>query len=145
MGDRAKIKGKADALLEWLKGWSGFDGLLKLNALVTQDGDASLNIVVNDALVQLYVDGTAIRDFTFQIKSIQPWSDGYDQTNIDAVENLSDLLDWLDDQFPENKPNWEGADIMEMILLNNAPSLDYVHETDELAEYSITAKIRYEE
>lgn len=145
MGDRAKIKGKADALVEWLKGWEGFDDYLKLNALVTKEGDASVNIVVNDAEVEKYIDGTAIRDFTFQIKSVQPWSDGYDQTNVDAVEGLSALLDWLDDQLPDNKPNWEGADITELILLNNAPSLDYVHETDELAEYSITAKLRYKE
>lgn len=145
MGTRAKIQGKADKLLDWLKGWEGFDDYLKLNALVTKENDSSLNIIVNDELVDEFIDGTAIRDFTFQVKMVLPWSDGYDTTNAEAFDTMSSLLDWLDDQIPTNKPEWEGAEIMELILINNAPSFDYVHEGDEVAEYSVAAKIRYKE
>lgn len=145
MGDRAKIKGKADKVLEWAKGWSGFDGFLKLNALVNQENDASLNIVVNDKIVQRYIDGSAIRDFTVQFKMVLPWSDGFDMINIQGMEIMSDLLDWIDNQYPDNLPEWEGCNILEITALSNAPSLDAVNSQDSLAEYSVQAVIRYEE
>lgn len=145
MGDRAKIQGKAKKLLEWLKGWDGFDDYLKLNAIVSKEDDASLNIVVNDEVVQRFIDGSAIRDFSFQVKMVYPWSDGYDDTNSEAFDSMSSLLDWLDEQIPTNAPDWDGAEVMELIFINNVPSLDYVLEGDEMAEYSVTAKIRYKE
>lgn len=145
MGDRAKIKGKADKLLEWIKGWDGFDGYAKLNAIVIQEGDASLNIVVNDDVVEQYLDGTALRDYTFMVKMILPWSDGFDPVNVESENTAASLLDWIDGQFPHNLPDWEGADIRGITLVNNAPSLDTVDTEESIAEYSVIAKIRYVE
>lgn len=145
MGDRAKIKGKANKLLEWIKGWDGFDGYAKLNAIVAEEGDASLNIVVNDDVVEQYLDGTALRDYTFMIKMILPWSDGFDPVNVESENTAASLLDWIDGQFPQNLPAWEGADIREITLVNNAPSLDTVDTEESIAEYSVIAKIRYVE
>lgn len=145
MGDRAKINGKAERLLEWIKGWDGFDGYAKLNAIVTQEGDASLNIVVNDDVVEPYIDGTALRDYTFMIKMILPWSDGFDPVNVESGNTAASLLDWIDGQFPHNLPDWERADIRGITLVNNAPSLDTVDTEESIAEYSVIAKIRYVE
>lgn len=143
--DKAKIKDKAEKLLEWAKEWPEFDGYLKLNALVNKDGDASLNIVVNDRIVTEYIDGSAIREYTFQFKVITPWSDGFDPINLQSEKLVASLHDWIDEQYPKNKPDWEGANITAINTLNNAPSLDFVREDDELAEWSIEAIITYEE
>lgn len=142
---KSDAKNKAQKLLEWAKGWPDFDGYLKLNAIVNEDGDASLNVVVNDRIVVEFIDGTAIREYTFQLKLITPWSAGYDSVNIDAEKLVASLHDWVDEQFPNNVPEWEGADIMAIETVNNTPSLDFVREQDELAEWSVLAVITYKE
>lgn len=144
MGRVARIKEKADRLLDWAKGWDGFDGYLKLNAIVNEEGDSSLNIIVNDKEVQRYIDGTADRQFTAQFKMILPWSDGFDLVNSAAYKTMAELLDWVDDQFPENVPDW-GCDITGITTVENAPALDFVNEQDSLAEYSFQVLIDYKE
>lgn len=139
----AEITGKAKAVLEWAKGWEELDGFLKLNALITQEGQATLNTVTNDSIVQKYIDGTAIRHYTVQLKVITSWSDGYDPVNVEAERLASSWLDWVNRQFPENVPEWEGADITGIEALQNAPALNRVFENDSLAEYVIQAQITY--
>lgn len=143
--DIANIKGKAEKLLEWAREWPDFNGYLKLNALVNKEGEASLNVVANDKIIQRFIDGTAQREFTAQFKLILPWSDGYDPTNVNSEQFASSLLDWIDEQYPDNIPDWENCKIYEITTINNAPSLDFVHEQDDLAEYSVQALIRYSE
>lgn len=143
--DTAKIKNKAQKLLEWAKGWPNFDEYLKLNALVNKDGDASLNIVVNDRVVTEYIDGSAIRNYTFQLKMVTPWSPGFDKVNVEAERLVSGLHDWVNEQYPDNVPDWEGASIISIETENNAPSLDVVYEQDELAEWSVLAVVNYKE
>lgn len=142
---KAEIKLKADKLLDWAKQWEGFDGYLKLNALVAKEGDSSLNIVANDRVVEQYIDGSAIREFTAQFKMVCSWSDGYDNTNIEAYELFSGFIDWVNDQFPTNCPNWPDAAITGIETQENAPSLDFVNEQDDVAEYSVNVIINYQE
>lgn len=141
----AEIKHKAEKLLEWARQWEGFNDYLKLNALVNAEGDASLNVIANDRVVTQFIDGSAIREFTAQFKLVTAWSDGYDNTNVEAQNYLSGLIDWLNDQYPENVPSWPDAAITKIETQDNAPSLDFVHEQDELAEYSVQVIITYEE
>lgn len=142
---RADIQGKAQKLIDWAKGWEGFNDYLKLNALVNKEGDASLNIVANDRIIIEYIDGVCKREFTVQFKMVLPWSDGYDPVNIESEETASSLLDWLDKQWPDNVPEWDNCNIYEIVTTSNAPQLDFVREQDELAEYSVQIIIRYEE
>lgn len=143
----AEIKHKAEKLLEWAREWSGFDGYLKLNALVNKEGDASLNVVANDREIARYIDGTAIREFTVQFKLVTSWSDGFDPVNVEAQEYLSTLIDWLNEQYyVGNFPAWgDSVSINEMYTRQNTASLDFVNEQDELAEYSVQFVITYEE
>lgn len=143
--DYADITNKADKLIEWAKGWDGFGGYLKLNALVNEEGDASMNVVANERVVVQYIDGSAIREYTAQFKLVTSWSAERDPINAEAERYLCGLVDWVNDQFPDNLPDWPGATITDIHTQNNAPSLDFVHEQDELAEYSINVIITYQE
>ena len=145
MSDRARIKNKAKAIVDWAAGWEGFDGLLKLNALINRDGDASVNIVPNDKADTTFIDGTARRTFTAQVKAVLPWSDGNDAINSDAVAFMSSLMDWVCEQWPSNIPVWPGAKITEITTVENVPYLNYVNQQDGLAEYTFQILIRYEE
>lgn len=145
MTDYADITNKADKLIEWARQWEGFDGYLKMNALVNADGDASLNVIANERVIMQYIDGSAIREYTAQFKVVTPWSGENDPTNSDAERFLCGLVEWLNKQFPDNLPDWPGATITELHTQDNVPSLDFVHEQDELAEFSIILIITYQE
>ena len=141
----ATIEDKAEAVLEWAKGWPDLDGYLKLNALVTEDGEASLNIVPNDAVKLRYIDGTAVREYTIQLRIVTQWSSGYDPVTVEAERLASSWLDWVGEQYPDNIPNWDGCSIIAIEPMENAPLLATIYEDDGLADYSIQAKITYEE
>lgn len=141
----AKIEGKAKAALEWAKTWPELDGYIKLNALITQDGEATLATAYNDVAIERYNDGTAKRQYTFLLKVVTAWSDGYDQVNTEAERLASSWLDWVAEQFPDNVPDWPGAEIISIEPTQNAPALDTVWEDDQLAQYVIQAIITYNE
>lgn len=140
----ASIREKAQLLVDWAKKWDGFDGYLKLNALTNQENDASLNVIANDKIIEQFIDGVAKREFTAQFKLRLSWSDGFDEVNQQAMNYASSLMDWVDDQYPKNLPEW-GVDIYEITTIENVPTMDFVDTQDSLAEYSFQVLIRYEE
>ena len=139
-----KMEGKTDAALEWAKGWEKLDGFLKLNALINQEGEATFTTAYNDRIVTKYNDGTAKREYTFQLRLIAPWSDGYDSTNIEAERLATEWYDWVSAQYElGNVPDWDGANIESIEPINNAPALNAVFQEDSTAEYVIQAIITY--
>lgn len=139
----ADIAEKTYATLEWAKTWSELDGYLKLNAIITSDGDATLDTTVNDREIIAYIDGTAKREFTFQLRIVTPWSDGNDPTNMEAMRLAGQWLDWVSKQYAEgNLPDF-GTEILAIESVKNVPALNAVYENDNLAEYLIQARILY--
>lgn len=139
----AKMREKTEKAFEWAKGWSGLDGYLKLNALVNKDGQASFNAVYNEVAIERYLDGTAKRQYTFQVRFVTRWSDGYDRVNLEAEKMVTEWLDWIDEQYElGNVPDW-GVDILDIEASQNIPALNAVYEDESLAEYVIQAVITY--
>lgn len=141
----ADIQGKARAVFEWAKGWPGLDGYLKLYAIITEDGDASIDPVVSDEPITTYIDGTADREYTFVLRFVVPWSDGTNEVNLQAQELASDWYSWVEEQYPTNVPDWPGAEITGIAPEYNIPTLNAVYQNDGLAEYAIEATISYTE
>lgn len=140
------ITGKANALYEWARTWPELGGYLKLGAILTEDGEACVNIVPNETTINRYIDGTADRRYSFQLKVILPWSAGYDETNRAAAELVSTWHDWVSAQYDlGNVPAWNGAHITSIKPSQNAPALNFVYQDDGLAEYVFEAEINYTE
>ena len=138
------ISGKADAVFEWLLEWPALDGYLKLNAILAEEDAASVNVVPTEAVIERYIDGTARRRYTFQLKIMQPWSDGYDRVNHEAEALAASWLDWVSVQYELGKvPKWEGATITDISPTQNAPGLNFVYQDEGLAEYVFEAVIDY--
>lgn len=137
------MEGKAEAAFEWARKWPELDGLLKLNAIISEDGDATIATDANDVAIERYNDGTAKRQYTFLLKVMTTWSDGHDQVNAEAERLASSWLDWVAEQYPSNVPDWPGASIWAIEPALNAPILDAVYENDGLAQYVIQAVITY--
>lgn len=139
-----KAEGKAAAVLEWAKGWPDLGGYLKLNAITNKEGDAALNVVNNDAYVQRYIDGTAVRRYTVQLRIIAAWSDGYDPVNVEAEALAASWQDWVSEQYGlGNVPEIGNVTSIEPVW--NVPALNYVNQDEGLAEYIVQAVIEYEE
>lgn len=143
--ERHIIDGKAKAVLDWANEWPVVDGLLKMNAIINKPDDASMNTITNDEFVKRFNDGTALREYSFQLCIVLDWSDGNDDTNTEAMSKASQWLDWVNEQYATgNLPDFgSNAEITEVRFAQNSPMLNAVYEGDSLAEYLIQVIIRY--
>lgn len=141
------ISGKTKAVLEWAKGWPELEGYIKLNALdANEPGDAAVMPAYNDVAVTEYIDGTAERVFTFELRVALPWSDGIDEVNATAATLAESWLDWVSEAYPSNVPDFgEAAKITDIVPLQNVPSVALVYPDNHTAEYSFSARIEYTE
>lgn len=140
------LKDKTSVVLEWAQAWEGFDGYLKLNAVVTKDGEATLVTEVTDIALQRFIDGSADRQYVFSLRLVLPWSSGYDSTNDDSLAYAVKLYDWLVEQNAAKRwPEWEGATITELLPTHGMPQLNAVYKEDGLADYIIQCIINYAE
>lgn len=140
------LKDKAEKVIDWAKEWDGFGGYLKLNAIVTVSGEASLVTNPVDVTDTRYIDGTADRRFLFNLRMILPWSSGFDGTNEDSMALATKLYDWVVLQNElKSYPEWEGATITEVFPTQSFPTVNFVYEEDELAEYFVSVEIDYTE
>ena len=141
-----KANGKTQAMFEWAKGWPGLDGYLKLNAIVAEEGEASMSVVQNDAAVREYIDGTADREYTFQLRIVALWSGGYDPVNEAAESLAASWQDWVAEQYGEgNVPDFREAKVTGIRPVYNVPALNFVYQEEGLAEYLIQAVVEYTE
>lgn len=135
---------KTEIVTEWAKGWPELQGYLKLNSLVSENGDKSINTVSNELLVQKYINGQAKRELLFSLAYVKDWSDGFDDINQAAMSLGESWIEWVEEQnerkaFP-NLPNVESVE-----PLQNIPTLAMVYEQDSLAKYQFQCKIAYTE
>lgn len=136
---------KADAVFNWIRdGWDVLDGYLKMNAIITSKGDAAV-IPESDELVvdEPYIDGTAPRRFSFQLRIVMPWSDGFDIVNRNAMSDVSSWLDWVNAQFDKGNLPEIGAKVTAIETDQNMPSIDVTNPDEGLAEYLFHGRIDY--
>ena len=138
-----RIEGKTDAAVEWAKTWPDLDGFLKLNAINAEDSDAAFTTVFTDSQGEPFIDGTARHEYTFGLKMMLPWSDGRDKYNAEAERLMEKWRDWVDEQYPDNVPNWD-CEIEDIRALYDVPAV-MVYSEDSLAEYQFLCKITYTE
>lgn len=137
-------EGKTDAALAWARKWPDLDEFLKLNAIQESDGDATLNTVYSDSKGEPFIDGTARHQYTFMLKMMLPWSDGHDPINSEAERLMERWCDWVDEQYPDNVPDFGDAEIEGIRALYDVPAVT-VYQEDSLAEYNFQARITYTE
>lgn len=140
------LKDKTLAVVEWAREWEGFGGYLKLNALITEDGDSTLVTDATDNVITQYISGEAERRYSFNLRMVLPWSDGYDSTNENSMAYAVRLYDWLTERESAHEyPEWPGAKITALVMSQSLPQVNFIYEEDALAEYLIQCTINYEE
>lgn len=137
-----KVEGKVKAAVEWARTWPQLDNLLKLNAIRNEEDDAAFTTVFSSGEGEPFIDGTARRPFIFGLRMMLPWSDGHNPINVQAEQLIEQWRDWVDEQFPENVPDWPGAEIEDIKALYDVPAV-MVYSEEEMAEYNFQAQITY--
>lgn len=139
-----KRREKTDAILAWAKTWPRLDEYLKLNAILTQEDEASLNPIGTEKVGDRYIDGTPMYlEYTFMLKIVLPWSDGYDAVNAEAQLLVEEWMDWVDAQYPDNVPALDGV-VEKIEAVASEPTIT-VFQDESLAEYNFICKITYNE
>ena len=138
-----RIEGKTDAALEWAKTWPRLNDLLKLNAINAEDDDAAFTTIFTDTAGKPFIDGTARHEYTFGLKMMLYWSDGRDEYNAEAERLMESWRDWVDEQYPDNVPEWD-CEIDDIRALYDVPAVT-VYSEDSLAENQFLCKIIYTE
>lgn len=139
--------GKTEAVRLWAAGWPELDGVLKLNAIDDdKPGDAAMFPTYNDPVITQYIDGTADRYYTVELRMVLAWSDSIIASNSEAARLMESWMDWVGDQFPGNVPDFgASATVTDIQPLQNTPAPALVFADNQTAEYSFSARIYYTE
>ena len=144
---------KNQAVTNFLKQYSDINN----NPLFFNFGDIEndayqVNVSYNDAsLNKKYVDGSELRRYTIYIDSFKSVSTtpvivGRSAENLDDMQEVQDLLDWIVEQAEnQNYPEFDGCIIDSMATLSTEPELLGVDATlnPPIAIYRITVRIDY--
>lgn len=141
------IIGKTKAVMNWARGWPELKGYLKLNAIDTETvGDAAVMPISDDLAVREWIDGTADRVFTADLRMVLSWSDGFDDINEEAVRLMESWMEWVAEQYPRNVPDLgEAARVTAIEPVQNMPEPSMIYAESQTAEYSFLARISYTE
>lgn len=137
------MSSRVGAVRDWAAGFPGCGGLLKLNALVEQDGDSALQAEATDVVTRSNIDGSEEREVTFSLLTVLPWSEGHDGINAEASERAEQWCDWCAAQWPRNVPDMPGCEVTGIEPVYATPDLYAVNETERVAVYRLSVKIRY--
>lgn len=134
---------RLEAIRDWACQYSGFDGLMKINALVVKDGGAEINATSVETVNAVYIDGSEERTVEVTIRVAVPWSAGYDTFNPAAAELMEGWADWVAAQWPENPPVLDGATVTGISPAQVLPQLESVYESAKAAVYTLVIDVSF--
>lgn len=142
----ATLTGKGEALLSWARQWPALDGMLKLNATVTESGDVALVVSPSNAPLISYIDGKEQNAISFGLAAMLPYSSFTDDVNSEAQRYMESWYDWVREQDDaENYPDFGEAIIDSVRPVQAAPTVATVYNEASLAKYQFQAQIIYTE
>lgn len=136
---------RLEAIRDWAMEYPGYDGLVKLNAVVISDADSGVSAEGGETVTATYIDGTEERQLEVVIRVAVPWSSGSDSINSEAAELMEGWAEWAADQWPDNPPQIDGAEVTAIEPVYTLPRLETVGQSTRQAVYKLTLDITIEE
>lgn len=133
--------GRLETIRDWATGYPGYEGLMKLNALVMRDGDGGVMSEGVETVTEEYIDGAEVREAEISLYVSTPWSEGDDDLNSEAADLMEGWADWISSEWRENPPVLDGAEVTAVTPLCTFPQIQYVNETGRVAVYKLTLEI----
>lgn len=137
------LRGKTEAVVEWLRGWDGLEGALRLFAVSNTDGDATMQPSSTQSVLAEFIDGRCEYEYLFDLGMVLPWSAGADAVNSDAAALMESFQDWVNAQGRAGSyPDWPGAEINSLGSVYGAPTVQ-VSQDQRRARYAFQARITF--
>ena len=134
------LSSKGRALHEWIKDWNG---LTKLNAAVTEQGDLALTIEPGSTPINVFIDGTKRQSITFALSGMLDYSSLNNNINAQAQEMMEQWHAWIEQQdTASNYPDF-GAAVVESLMPITTPAVATIY--DNAAKYQFSAELIYTE
>ena len=134
---------KYNAITEWLSTYPSIYEWVYFNASQMVQNNTSVNSVSSERKIEQFIDGSYMSELYFSITMIKGYDVETSTTNLDAMNEIENLMTWVDNDDNISYLNFgDDVNILDLDVVELTPTIT-VDKEQNLAKYQFRAKITY--
>ena len=134
---------KYNAITEWLSTYPSIYEWVYFNASQMIQNNTSVNSVSSERKIEQFIDGSYMSELYFSITMIKGYDVETSTTNLDAMNEIENLMAWVDNDDNISSLNFgDDVNILDLDVVELTPTIT-VDKEQNLAKYQFRAKITY--
>ena len=134
---------KYNAITEWLSTYPSIYEWVYFNASQMVQNNTSVNSVSSERKIEQFIDGSYMSEIYFSITMIKGYDVETSTTNLDAMNEIENLMAWVDNDDNMSYLNFgDDVNILDLDVVELTPTIT-VDKEQNLAKYQFRAKITY--
>ena len=134
---------KYNAITEWLSTYPSIYEWVYFNASQMIQNNTSVNSVSSERKIEQFIDGSYMSELYFSITMIKGYDVETSTTNLDAMNEIENLMAWVDNDDNMSYLNFgDDVNILDLDVVELTPTIT-VDKEQNLAKYQFRAKITY--
>ena len=134
---------KYNAITEWLSTYPSIYEWVYFNASQMVQNNTSVNSVSSERKIEEFIDGSYMSELYFSITMIKGYDVETSTTNLDAINEIENLMAWVDNDDNISSINFgDDVNILDLDVVELTPTIT-VDKEQNLAKYQFRAKITY--
>ena len=134
---------KYNAITEWLSTYPNIYEWVYFNASQMVQNNTSVNSVSSERKIEQFIDGSYMSELYFSITMIKGYDVETSTTNLDAMNEIENLMAWVDNDDNMSYLNFgDDVNILDLDVVELTPTIT-VDKEQNLAKYQFRAKITY--
>lgn len=134
---------KYNAITEWLSTYPSIYEWVYFNASQMVQNNTSVNSVSSERKIEQFIDGSYMSELYFSITMIKGYDVETSTTNLDAMNEIENLMAWVDNDDNISYLNFgDDVNILDLDVVELTPTIT-VDKEQNLAKYQFRAKITY--
>ena len=134
---------KYNAITEWLSTYPSIYEWVYFNASQMVQNNTSVNSVSSERKIEQFIDGSYMSELYFSITMIKGYDVETSTTNLDAMNEIENLMAWVDNDDNISSLNFgDDVNILDLDVVELTPTIT-VDKEQNLAKYQFRAKITY--
>lgn len=134
---------KYNAITEWLSTYPSIYEWVYFNASQMVQNNTSVNSVSSERKIEQFIDGSYMSELYFSITMIKGYDVETSTTNLDAMNEIENLMAWVDNDDNISSINFgDDVNILDLDVVELTPTIT-VDKEQNLAKYQFRAKITY--
>ena len=134
---------KYNAITEWCATYPSIYEWVYFNASQMVQNNTSVNSVSSERKIEQFIDGSYMSELYFSITMIKGYDVETSTTNLDAMNEIENLMAWVDNDDNMSYLNFgDDVNILDLDVVELTPTIT-VDKEQNLAKYQFRAKITY--